>query len=81
MPIEHEAPLPVCEEKFNQFEKHIEQGEKWRQAIIGIVFAIILQVITFAALWGRMAATVEFVKEQVGVVSSKIDRHIEVSVR
>ena len=39
-------------------KNHIEQGDRWRIAIIGIVFAGILQVITFAYMWGSLNAQV-----------------------
>jgi benzoyl-CoA reductase/2-hydroxyglutaryl-CoA dehydratase subunit BcrC/BadD/HgdB len=37
---------------------HIEQGEKWRIAVIGIIFAGILQIVTFAYFWGELHSQV-----------------------
>ena len=35
-------------------EEHVAQGEKWRLAVIGIIFAGILQIVSFAYFWGML---------------------------
>lgn len=40
-------------------EKHIEQGEKWRLAIVGVIFAIFCQIGTFLYLWGGLIKQVQ----------------------
>lgn len=42
-----------------EMEKHIEQGEGWRKAIIGIIFAGIVQVVVFGMMWGKLSNQVE----------------------
>jgi len=53
-----ETKLESIEQKidlnFKIVEKHVEQGEKWRIAIIGIIFAGIIQVIATAYMWGGL---------------------------
>lgn len=38
---------------------HIRQGEKWRIALVGIVFAGIIQVVSFAYLFGTQQQIVK----------------------
>lgn len=47
-----------------QYDRHIEQGEKWRIAITGIVFAWIVQVVGFANLFGRQQEIVKYNAER-----------------
>lgn len=39
-------------------KEHIDHGHRWRTAIIGIFVAIIIQVVTFAYVYGNLAKTV-----------------------
>jgi hypothetical protein len=36
-----------------EIEKHIEHGKSWRLAIVGIVISVVIQITTFAYLWGQ----------------------------
>jgi len=74
-------PLAVCEERFKQVFQHIAQGEQWRVAILGIIFAIILQVVAFATLWGELTTKVKYIEKGLDMTASKLDRHIEVIVK
>lgn len=38
---------------------HIKQGERWRLAVVGIIFAGIIQIVTFAYFWGALNNTVQ----------------------
>jgi hypothetical protein len=40
-------------------QKHMDDGRGWRMSIIGLVFAIIVQIVTFAFMWGGLAKQVE----------------------
>ena len=39
--------------------KHMDDGDGWRKAIVGIVFCIFIQIGTFAYLWGGVTKQVE----------------------
>ena len=40
-------------------QKHMDDGKGWRLSIIGVVFAIIVQIVTFAFMWGGLNKQVE----------------------
>ena len=43
----------------HEMEKHMDVGNAWRMAILGIIVTIAIQIITFAYLWGGMTAIVD----------------------
>ena len=51
---------------------HIKQGSLWRISIVGVVFAGILQVVSFAYLFGMLTSTVNHNKV---VVDKYIEKH------
>lgn len=50
-------------------QDHVRQGEKWRQAIIGIVIAGIVQIVGFAYLFGTLT---ERVNKNSGAIEKEI---------
>jgi len=60
--IELKMSLEAMDKRINgtigEHAKHVEQGEKWRMAVVGIVFAGIVQVVAFAYLFGNVQNTV-----------------------
>jgi hypothetical protein len=72
----HEEVLPRCDERFKRIDCHIVAGERWRIAIIGVVFTIILQVITFASIWGRLTTKVEYIERDLGRIAQKVENNV-----
>ena len=56
------------------FALHTQESKGWRVAIIGIVFAIIVQIVTFAAMWGELKASVNYNSKTIDRVCAYIDR-------
>jgi len=50
---------PECYKRHALIEDHIQGSKGWRSAIVGIVFAIVIQVITFGYFYGRLTQMVE----------------------
>jgi len=48
---------------FEKISKHVSDGNKWRMAIIGIVFAIIVQGVAFAYNYGKQSKTLEYLEK------------------
>ena len=40
-------------------QKHMDDGKGWRMSIVGIIFAMIVQIVTFAFMWGGLNKQVE----------------------
>lgn len=55
---------------FEAMGKHIEQGTRWRVAVIGIIFAGIFQIIAFSYFYGQLA---QLVKSNTWVVEKIMD--------
>jgi len=55
----------------DKVKRHIEQGAKWRVAIVGIIFAGIVQVVSFAYLFGQMCAIVKINSKMIDEVRMK----------
>lgn len=49
---------------FEAISDHIKQGARWRIAILGIVFAGIVQVVGFAYFFGQITQIVRFHTQQ-----------------
>jgi len=56
--------------KWRIFEAHIKDGKAWRGAIVGIVFAIVVQAVSFASMWGSLNTKVEYHERML----NKLDR-------
>lgn len=69
-----EAVISAHEQQIKTVFKHIDEGDGWRRAILGIVFAIVLQVVAFAALWGRLTTKMEYVERDGERISNKVER-------
>lgn len=57
-------------EHFNVMKEHVEQGNKWRLAILGVIFAGIIQIVSFAYLFGTL-------NNQVNINTERWNRFIE----
>jgi hypothetical protein len=44
---------------YEEIQAHIMQGEGWRKAIVGIIFAGFVQIVSFAYLFGTLSHTVQ----------------------
>lgn len=55
-----------------QVEKHVEQGSRWRIAILGIAFALILQVVSFVYMFGRLVESNEQRGKQIDLIMTKL---------
>ena len=42
-----------------EIEKHIEHGQAWRLAIIGVAGLLIFQSLVFASMWGKLCSAVD----------------------
>ena len=47
----------------HNIESHINQGDGWRKAIIGIIFAGVMQIVTFAYYYGQLSSVVYTTQE------------------
>ena len=57
-------------------KKHIEDGEQWRKAIVGVIFAGIIQVVGFAYLFGGLNQKVNHQGDQIYRNTQIIDKPI-----
>ena len=53
----------------DDIKKHIEHGQAWRFAIVGVFMTIVIQIGTFVYLWGGMT---EIVKKNTDQIWNKI---------
>ncbi|MBI5872705.1 MAG: hypothetical protein HZB36_00980 [Candidatus Omnitrophica bacterium] len=64
MPPNHECEKEKEWGKQEQVNKtffaHLDESKGWRISIIGIVFAIIIQIVSFASLWGKLSTQVDY---------------------
>jgi hypothetical protein len=51
---------------------HIKQGSKWRLAIVGIVFSIILEVFGFMYMFGRLVESNEQQGKQIDLLIRRV---------
>ena len=54
----------------HEMEKHMDVGNAWRTAIVGMIVTIFLQVITFAYLWGGLTTTVSSQEKRMGNIET-----------
>lgn len=64
-------PKQICD-SLEPMKLHIAQGEKWRMAMIGIIAAGIIQIVTFAYFWGALSVTVQ---RNTGIVDYIVKMH------
>lgn len=55
---------------------HMKAGDGWRKAIIAIVFAIVIQVVTFATMWGELKTMVNYNSRDIARVCVFLDNNL-----
>jgi hypothetical protein len=52
----------------DDIKKHIEHGQAWRIAIVGVSVGLVLQTIALAFMWGKLVNTVEFNTRRLNII-------------
>ena len=50
---------PECHKRHEKIENHIEESKGWRTTLVTLVVTMLLQVMGFLYLWGRIVQRVE----------------------
>lgn len=63
----------IYESDINMIKDHVEAGKGWRKVMVGIVFAIILQVMGFLYTWGETRQIIKHNSSTIERVLTKLD--------